>query len=60
LPGDDGLVRLTGRVKDLIIRGGHDIDPAVIEEALLSHPAASHAAAVGRPDRYSGQVPVAT
>ena len=55
----DGFVRLTGRVKDLIIRGGHNIDPAVIEEALLSHPAVSHAAAVGRPDRHSGEVPVA-
>src|SRR3954469_8007358 len=37
---------------------GHNIDPVVIEEALLSHPAVSHAAAVGRPDRYSGEVPV--
>ena len=55
----DGFVRLTGRVKDLIIRGGHNIDPAVIEEALLSHPAVSQAAAVGRPDRHSGEIPVA-
>jgi fatty-acyl-CoA synthase len=56
---DDGFVRLTGRVKDLIIRGGHNIDPAVIEEVLLSHPAVAQAAAVGRPDRHSGEVPVA-
>ena len=55
----DGFVRLTGRAKDLIIRGGHNIDPAVIEEALLAHPAVSPAAAVGRPDRHAGEVPVA-
>ncbi len=34
----DGFLYLTGRAKDLIIRGGHNIDPAVIEDALLSHP----------------------
>jgi fatty-acyl-CoA synthase len=55
----DGFVYLTGRAKDLIIRGGHNIDPRVIEEALLGHPAVAAAAAVGRPDRHSGEVPVA-
>jgi fatty-acyl-CoA synthase len=55
----DGFVYLTGRAKDLIIRGGHNIDPRVIEEGLLSHPAVTAAAAVGRPDRHSGEVPVA-
>ena len=55
----DGFVYLTGRAKDLIIRGGHNIDPRVIEEALLRHPAVPAAAAVGRPDRHSGEVPVA-
>ncbi|MEV4088978.1 long-chain fatty acid--CoA ligase, partial [Nonomuraea fuscirosea] len=55
----DGYVYLTGRVKDLIIRGGHNIDPAVIETALLTHPQVSAAAAVGRPDRHAGEVPVA-
>jgi fatty-acyl-CoA synthase len=55
----DGFVYLTGRAKDLIIRGGHNIDPRVIEEALLRHPAVRNAAAVGRPDRHSGEVPVA-
>ena len=53
-----GFVRLTGRAKDLIIRGGHNIDPAVIEEAMLAHPAVSGAAAVGRPDPRAGEVPV--
>jgi fatty-acyl-CoA synthase len=55
----DGFVYLTGRSKDLIIRGGHNIDPRVIEEGLLSHPSVTAAAAVGRPDRHSGEVPVA-
>jgi fatty-acyl-CoA synthase len=55
----DGFVYLTGRAKDLIIRGGHNIDPRVIEEALLRHPGVAAAAAVGRPDRHSGEVPVA-
>ena len=55
----DGFVHLAGRVKDLIIRGGHNIDPAVIESALLAHPAVTSAQAVGRPDAHSGEVPVA-
>ncbi len=55
----DGFVYLTGRAKDLIIRGGHNIDPRVIEEALLRHSAVTAAAAVGSPDRHSGEVPVA-
>ena len=55
----DGFVYLTGRAKDLIIRGGHNIDPRVIEEALLRHRAVAAAAAVGSPDPHSGEVPVA-
>jgi fatty-acyl-CoA synthase len=55
----DGYVRLAGRAKDLIIRGGHNIDPAMIEDALLEHPAVAAAAAVGRPDAHAGEVPVA-
>ncbi|HEY2125752.1 MAG TPA: acyl-CoA synthetase [Streptosporangiaceae bacterium] len=54
-----GFVYLTGRAKDLIIRGGHNIDPRVIEDGLLRHPAVRAAVAVGRPDRHSGEVPVA-
>ncbi len=54
-----GFVYLTGRAKDLIIRGGHNIDPRVIEEALLRHPSVRAAAAVGRPDQRAGEVPVA-
>lgn len=55
----DGYLWLTGRAKDLIIRGGHNIDPAVIEEVLHTHPAVALAAAVGKPDRYAGEIPVA-
>ncbi|MFG1687958.1 acyl-CoA synthetase [Nonomuraea sp. NPDC049269] len=55
----DGYVYLTGRAKDLIIRGGHNLDPRPIEESLLAHPQVSGAAVVGRPDAHSGEVPVA-
>ena len=55
----DGFIRLAGRAKDLIIRGGHNIDPQTIEDALLEHPDVTAAAAVGRPDVHSGEVPVA-
>jgi fatty-acyl-CoA synthase len=46
----EGYFWLSGRSKDLIIRGGHNLDPAVIEEALYTHPAVALAAAVGKPD----------
>ena len=54
-----GFIHLTGRAKDLIIRGGHNIDPAAIEDAMLAHPEVTQAQAVGRPDLHSGEVPVA-
>lgn len=56
---DEGFVHLRGRAKDLIIRGGHNIDPAMIEDALLAHPDVTGVAAVGRPDVHAGEVPVA-
>lgn len=55
----DGYFWLTGRKKELIIRGGHNIDPATIEEPLHRHPAVQIAAAIGRPDAYAGELPVA-
>jgi fatty-acyl-CoA synthase len=55
----DGYLWLTGRAKDMIIRGGHNIDPAVIEEVLHRHPAVEIAAAVGRPDAHAGEMPIA-
>ncbi|MEH3117067.1 MAG: acyl-CoA synthetase [Methylorubrum populi] len=54
----DGYFWLTGRRKELIIRGGHNIDPRVIEDAVQDHPAVALAAAVGRPDAHAGEVPV--
>jgi fatty-acyl-CoA synthase/long-chain acyl-CoA synthetase len=55
----DGYLFITGRAKDLIIRGGHNIDPAEIEEALMAHPAVAMAGAIGQPDAYAGEIPCA-
>ncbi|MCY1395671.1 Long-chain-fatty-acid--CoA ligase FadD13 [compost metagenome] len=55
---DQGNLFITGRAKDLIIRSGHNIDPALIENCLESHPQVSLAAAVGMPDEYAGELPV--
>ncbi len=55
---DHERLHLSGRSKDLIIRGGHNIDPKVIEDAMAAHPAVQHCAAVGLPDVYAGELPV--
>jgi fatty-acyl-CoA synthase len=55
---DTGRVHIAGRTKDLIIRGGHNIDPLMIENAMQRHPAVALAAAVGMPDAYAGELPV--
>jgi fatty-acyl-CoA synthase len=55
---DQERLHLSGRSKDLIIRGGHNIDPKTIEDAMASHPAVQHCAAVGAPDAYAGELPV--
>ena len=55
----DGYLFITGRAKDLIIRGGHNLDPAVIEEALMTHPAVAFAGAIGQPDAHAGELPCA-
>ncbi len=55
----DGFFWLTGRMKELIIRGGHNIDPATIEEPLYKMKGVNMVAAVGRPDAHAGEVPVA-
>jgi fatty-acyl-CoA synthase len=55
----EGYFWLTGRAKELIIRGGHNIDPALIEDPLYQLPGVQVAAAVGRPDPHAGEVPVA-
>jgi long-chain acyl-CoA synthetase len=51
----DGFVFVTGRIKELIIKGGENIAPREIDEALLKHPAVLEAAAVGIPDIQYGQ-----
>ena len=56
---EHGHLFITGRAKDLIIRGGHNIDPALIEEPLNDHPAVAQVVAVGQPDPYAGEIPVA-
>ncbi len=55
----DGYLFITGRAKDLIIRGGHNIDPAMIEEALMGHDAVAFVGAIGQPDAHSGELPCA-
>jgi long-chain acyl-CoA synthetase len=52
---EDGFVFVTGRIKELIIKGGENIAPREIDEALLRHPAVLEAAAVGIPDKNYGQ-----
>jgi fatty-acyl-CoA synthase len=55
---EQGRIYIAGRSKDLIIRSGHNIDPAMIENAMTTHPAVKLAAAVGMPDAYAGELPV--
>ncbi|OPG72098.1 hypothetical protein B1219_18240 [Pseudomonas ogarae] len=54
----DGRIKVTGRSKDVIIRSGHNIDPLMIEEAVMAFPGVSAAAAVSQPDVYAGELPV--
>ncbi len=51
----DGFFFVTGRIKELIIKGGENIAPREIDEALLAHPSVLEAAAVGIPDKHYGQ-----
>ncbi len=51
----EGFVRVTGRTKDLIIRGGVNIAPQEIDEILLRHPGILDAAALGVPDKIYGE-----
>lgn len=54
-----GRLYVTGRAKDMIIRSSHNIDPLLIEDTLQKHPDVVMAAAVGAPDEYAGELPVA-
>jgi acyl-coenzyme A synthetase/AMP-(fatty) acid ligase len=51
----EGFIRVTGRAKDIIIRGGVNIAPLEIDEVLLKHPGILDAAAVGVPDKIYGE-----
>lgn len=55
----DGFYYLTGRSKDIIIRGGANIAPAEVEAVLAAHPAVQEVAVIGQPDRILSEVPVA-
>lgn len=55
----EGYLWITGREKDQIIRGGHNIDPETIEEVLAAHPDVAVAGAVGQPDERAGELPCA-
>ncbi|MGU3655136.1 MULTISPECIES: class I adenylate-forming enzyme family protein [unclassified Methylobacterium] len=55
----DGFLSITGRIKDVIIRGGENISPALIERQLAAHPAIRDCCVVGAPDADLGEVPVA-
>ena len=57
LTEDERLI-LTGRAKDLIVRSGHNIDPAAIEDVANDFPGVQISSAVGMPDQYAGEVPI--
>ena len=57
--GEDGNLRLVGRLKDMYIRGGYNVYPAEVESVLTDHPAVARAAVVGVPDPVLGEVGVA-
>uniref|UniRef100_UPI0015F017A9 class I adenylate-forming enzyme family protein n=1 Tax=Pseudonocardia pini TaxID=2758030 RepID=UPI0015F017A9 len=52
---EDGRVAVVGRVKDIIIRGGENVDPGQVEADVVGHPAVRRAAAVGYPDPRLGE-----
>ena len=55
---EDQRLVLTGREKDLIVRSGHNIDPAAIEDVANAFPGVQMSSAVGMPDAYAGEVPI--
>jgi len=56
---EDGYLWFRGRLKQIIIRGGSNISPEEVEEALYQHPAVLEAGVVGLPDATYGEVPIA-
>jgi acyl-CoA synthetase (AMP-forming)/AMP-acid ligase II len=57
--GDDGNLRIVGRLKEMYIRGGYNVYPTEVEAALTEHPAVARAAVVGAPDADLGEIGVA-
>jgi len=55
----EGRMHLTGRAKDVIMRGAHNVDPGLVEAVFLAHPAVEQCAVVAEPDTDAGEVPVA-
>jgi len=55
----EGFLYISGRAKDLIIRSGHNIDPELIEEPLNAHAGVVTSIAIGLPDPYAGELPMA-
>ena len=53
---EEGYVQITGRIKDLIIRGGENIHPLEIENSLLSHENVNDISVVGLPDERYGEI----
>jgi len=56
---EDGYLFLVDRIKDLILCGGYNVYPRIIEDALYEHPAVAEAVVIGVPDEYRGQSPKA-
>ena len=54
-----GFIRLTGRLKEMLIVGGENVFPREIESVLERHPAVAEVAVIGAPDASRGEVPVA-
>ena len=55
----DGYLFITDRLKDIILCGGYNVYPRVLEDALYQHPAVAEATVIGVPDAYRGQAPKA-
>ena len=53
---ESGYIKITGRIKDIIIRGGENISPAQIEDLLRMHPGVADAGVIGVPDKELGEI----
>ncbi|CAN9411156.1 unnamed protein product [Alternaria alternata] len=53
---EEGYIKITGRIKDLIIKGGENIHPLEVENCLFAHPAISEVSVVGLPDERYGEI----